>query len=244
MNKINKVNKSTEFYKVSLEEEESGSPFYPEYSIFLNTVASVNSFYAWYRTSRKGAKGGPATHKQQDLYRAMLVFACAGLDMLVKQLIKTKLVKLVEFDTNATDKFKDYVKRGLKKDNKDSEILNVIAFALIDRNPREVFLREYISHFTGGSLQSTKELWKVSEASGLEKGKLFPDETEKSLDAAFRVRNEIIHQMDINIAEVKSRTQGFRNRIQREAPTMKKHTENILKVAEDLFRAYKDKFKN
>lgn len=95
----------------------------------------------------------------------MLIFACAGLDVFVKQLIKSKLPKLLRVDKVAQFKFKEYVKRGLNKN--DKEILNVLAFALIDRNPRRIFLDEYIQSMTGESLQSVDELMRVSEASGL-----------------------------------------------------------------------------
>src|SRR3989344_9246209 len=128
------------FYKISLPGEKESSIFYDEYNILSKTAESVNNFSALYKAGRSGAKGGPSTHEQQDLYRAMLVFACAGLDVFVKQLVKNKLSQLVEVDTKVQDKFKNYVKDGIKKDEK--EILNTVALALIDQTPRNVFLGE------------------------------------------------------------------------------------------------------
>ena len=83
--------KSAAFYTISLLIEKESSIFYDEYNILSKTVESVNSFNALYKAGRSGAKGGPSTHEQQDLYRAVLVFACAGLDVFVKQLVKNKL---------------------------------------------------------------------------------------------------------------------------------------------------------
>src|ERR1700735_3279304 len=127
----------TASYGLSLPVEAEDSQFYSEFSIIVRTVDAVNNFDFVYKSWRVGAKGGPSTHAQQDLYRAMLVFACAGLDIFVKQLIKTKLPKLIIADKAAEAKFKEYVRRGLTKN--DKEILNTVALALIDRNPREIF---------------------------------------------------------------------------------------------------------
>ncbi len=84
----------------------------------------------------------------------MLIFACAGLNIFVKQLIRTKLPKLILADKVAEAKFKEHVHRGLKKD--DKEVLNTVALALIDRNPLEVFLADYMESMTGESLQSVE----------------------------------------------------------------------------------------
>lgn len=228
------------FYKISLPAEKESSIFYDEHNILTKTVESVNSFNALYKAGRSGAKGGPSTHEQQDLYRAVLVFACAGLDVFVKQLVKNKLPQLLEADKDVQGKFKEYVKRGIKKDEK--EILNTVALALIDQTPRNVFLDEYIKNMTGDSLQSVSELRRVSEASGLDTKRIFTRKKENTLNDAFMARNQIIHEMDINISGSTSRTTGYRTRRQRKATVMEEHTKSILDLAEELFSAYKEKF--
>lgn len=230
---------SKSFYKISLSAEKESGIFYDEYNIITRTVESVNSFSALYRAGRSGAKG-PSTHEQQDLYRAMLVFACAGLDVFVKQLIKNKLPQLIEVDKGVQDKFKEYVKRGLKKDEK--QILNTVALALIDQTPRNVFLGEYIKSMTGDSLQSVTELKRVSEASGLDTKKIFADKKTGALKDAFVARNQIIHEMDINVTDTVSKTTGYRTRRQRQVTVVEGHTKSILALAEELFSAYKEKF--
>ena len=200
-----KAKKPASFYQISLPAEKESSIFYDEYNILTKTVESVNSFSALYKAGRSGAKG-PSTHEQQDLYRAMLVFACAGLDVFVKQLIKNKLPLLVEVDKGVQDKFKEYVKRGLKKDEK--QILNTVALALIDQTPRNVFLGEYIKSMSGDSLQSVPELKRVSEASALDTKKIFTDKKTGTLNDVFIARNQIIHEMDINVSDTASKTTG------------------------------------
>jgi hypothetical protein len=229
-----------EFYKVSLPSEAEDSQFYSEFSIIGKTVDAVNSFHYVYRSWRTGAKGGPSTHEQQDLYRAMLIFACAGLDIFVKQLIRTKLPKLISADKKAESKFKEHVRRGLNKD--DKEVLNTVALALIDRNPREVFLADYLESMTSDSLQSVDELFKVSEASGLDTKTIFDTEKRNLLRDAFIVRNQIIHEMDIVVAHDPTKKTGHRTRRQRRADVMEKHTRAILDLAQELFNAYKQRF--
>lgn len=231
---------ATNFYTVSLPTEAEDSQFYSEFSIIGKTVDAVNSFHYVYRSWRTGAKGGPSTHAQQDLYRAMLIFACAGLDIFVKQLIKTKLPKLIGADKKAEAKFKEHVKRGLNKD--DKEVLNTVALALIDRNPREILLGSYLESMTSESLQSVEELFKVSEASGLDVKIIFDSEKRNVLKDAFTVRNQIIHEMDIVVAQDGAKKTGHRTRRQRRADMMEKHTRAILDLAQELFGAYKKRF--
>jgi hypothetical protein len=231
---------ATDFYNVSLPSEVEDSQFYSEFSIIGKTVDAVNSFHSVYRSGRTGAKGGPSTHAQQDLYRAMLIFACAGLDIFVKQLIRTKLPKLIGADKKAEAKFKDYLRRGLNKD--DKEVLNTVALALIDRNPREIFLADYLQSMTGDSLQSVEELFKVSEASGLDVRTIFDAARKNLLKEAFTVRNQIIHEMDIVVTHEGAKKTGYRTRRQRRADMMEKHTRAILDLAQELFRAYQNRF--
>ncbi len=228
------------FYKMTLPLIKEGEAFYLEYVIFQKTVEAVNGFHSLYRTARKGARGGPATHAQQDLSRAMLVFACAGLDVLVKQLVKTKLARLIEADKGVGERFKQFVRKGLERNEK--EVLSTVALALIDQNPREVLLRDYIDSMTDDSLQSVEELHRVSSASGLEVTKIFSNDRRNRLRDAFIVRNQIIHEMDIMVETGASRTTGHRTRRQRQSPLMEKHTTEILDLGQELLLAFKGRY--
>jgi hypothetical protein len=234
------LDQTPNFYSITIPAEDEDSQFYSEFSIIGRTVDAVNSFHYVYRSGRTGAKGGPSTHAQQDLYRAMLVFACAGLDIFVKQLIRTKLPKLIGADKKAEVKFKEHVRRGLNKD--DKEVLNTVALALIDRNPREVFLADYLESMTSESLQSVEELCRVSEASGLDTKLIFGADKRNLLKDAFAVRNQIIHEMDITVSQDATKKTGHRTRRQRRAEVMEKHTRAMLDLALELFQAYKMRF--
>lgn len=228
-------------YSIKLTAEKDTSSFYDEYNILSKTVDSVNVFYNLYGNKRAGIKGGPSTHNDQDLLRAMLIFACAGLDAFVKKLVKNKLPQLINVDQKAAEKFKEHVKRGVKKD--ETALLNIVAFALINNVPRDVFLEEYIKSLTKDSLQSVEELNKISDASGLETKNILSSTKQNLLKNVFEVRNQIIHEMDINMGEGNSKkSTGYRTRRQRKAPEIENYTQIIIKLAEDLFLAYKEKF--
>jgi len=61
---------------------------------FSGALSSSQNFYNIYQMHRKGSKG-VTTYQDQDLLRAMLVFACSGLDSIIKQLIKDVLAKVI-----------------------------------------------------------------------------------------------------------------------------------------------------
>lgn len=228
------------FYKISGIPEKESSIFFDEFNILSKTIDSVNNLRLLYKTGRTGARGGPSTHDQQDLYRAMLVFACAGLDVFVKQLVKNKLPDLLEVDMVVQGEFKEYVRKGALKDKE--KMINIVALALIDQAPRSVFLSEYMKRLTGDSLQSVSQLLQIAKASGLEKEKIYTEIKNNAIKEAFEVRNQIVHEMDINVIKDSSRNTGFRTRRQRRAPIMEKHAKSILKLAEGLLLAYKEKF--
>lgn len=226
------------FYKITLPAENVGSQFYPEYFIISQTVDSVNNFHALHKTHKSGLRG-PSTHAQQDLHRAMLVFACAGLDAFVKKLVKDKLPSLISLNKEVEKKFIEHI---LRKDLKDEKLTNTLALALANHSPRDILLGRYIESMTSDSLQSAAELTRVSNASGLDTNKIFSKSKITSLSDAFFVRNQIVHEMDINPENGVPRTSGYRTRIQRVATQMERHTKTILLLAEELLAAYKEQY--
>jgi hypothetical protein len=233
--------KKKHFFSLAVTIDEKSDPFYSEYIVLSKTVDAVNSFHSLYANLRVG-RSGPSTHEQQDLYRAMLVFACAGLDVFVKQLVKKKIPQLVDRDASAKEKFLAYVKKGLN--HEDKKILNTLALALVHQSPREVLISEYVDSLSGDSLQSVDELHRVAAASGLNCTLIFTNEKRNFLKDAFKVRNEIVHEMDINIDDLEKvvKTTGYRTRRQRVATEMEKHTRTILDLACELLDEYRKKY--
>src|SRR5690349_10645733 len=77
------------------------------YVILCNAHDAASSFLEAFQDVRKArrAKGMP-TDEEQDLLRAMLLFASAGLDSLVKQLIRDALPAVLESNEAAAEMFK------------------------------------------------------------------------------------------------------------------------------------------
>jgi len=135
-----------------------------------------------------------------------------------------------------------YVKKGLNLENK--RILNTLALALVHHSPREILIGEYVGSLSEDSLQSVDELYRVAAASGLDCSVIFTNERRNFLRDAFKVRNEIVHEMDINIDDLEKigRTTGHRTRRQRVAATMERHTKAILELGCILLEEYRKKY--
>ena len=103
--------------------------------ILCNAHDAVRSFLDTFEAVRKtrNAKGMP-TDEEQDLLRAMVLFAGAGLDSMVKQLIRDALPTIIECDEGATLQFKDYIEKRLR--DLEGSSRRFLADILGDRNPR------------------------------------------------------------------------------------------------------------
>ena len=64
--------------------------------ILMHTHNTAKSFLDIFEKIRTKAKGA-STHEQQDLLRAMLLFASAGLDSMVKQLVRDVLPIIIRW---------------------------------------------------------------------------------------------------------------------------------------------------
>src|SRR5262245_15398576 len=66
------------------------------------------------RRTRRERGGGALTDAEQDLLRAMLVFAAAGLDSLLKRLIRDALGSLAERDADVQRELEAFVSRRIR----------------------------------------------------------------------------------------------------------------------------------
>jgi len=203
--------------------------------VFQYALDSVNSFYKVYQMNRKGSKGS-TTHEEQDLLRAMLVFACSGLDAVVKQLIKDSLNKVIEKDDQgkgARKEFQKFVERRIKRNdiaddgNKQFQIdTNYIAQVLTSPDPKIKLLSSLQKYLSDDSLQSRDQLLKAAAHFAITKDQLLTDAdmTQK----AFNIRNEIIHEMDVDLNEI---AKGRKKRKMRSSSEMVGYANNIANVA-------------
>jgi hypothetical protein len=192
------------------------------YVILCNAHDAASSFLEAFQDVRKArrAKGMP-TDEEQDLLRAMLLFASAGLDSLVKQLIRDALPAVLESNEAAAEMFKIFVERRLRTGEDIN--LKLLAQVIGDRNPRKQLIALQVKELTSTSLQSTEELLKAGAAFDIPSNELTTDL--RRLTDVFRVRNQIAHEMDVDF------TQPNRSRRPRARTLMEGHTNQIFRVA-------------
>ena len=142
---------------------------------------------------RLSARGrGAPSDEDYDLMRAMLVFACAGLDSMVKHLIRDALPIVIDHVEEAEDRFREFVRKKIASDDK-SELL---AAALSTGNPRTKLVEKLVAELTSQSLQSKQQVLSAAAHFGLTVNQLMAKPN--VYDQVFRARNEIAHEMDID----------------------------------------------
>jgi len=184
--------------------------------------------YELVRTTR-GASRGAGTDEEQDLLRAMLVMAAAGLDSMNKQLVRDALPLILQRNHQAQLSFEKFISRRISDDLRSTEsggVSKFLARALSKIEPQKQLIEDYITDLTWGSLQSVEALFQLSAALGLLPQDIGVQPPE--LKPIFETRNKIIHELDIDL------TAARRNRFQRRQGTMIRDTNRLLSVGTDI----------
>lgn len=184
-------------------------------------TALLNAF----ASLRAGKKGTP-TDEQQDLLRAMVVFAMASLDSGVEQMITDTFPELILKHDPTRVAFEDFATKKLSEEGKGTKFLLRILRA---PDADEVLITDFIEDRTHDSLQSTNQLLAVAEAFGVNEKPL--REKVQALRESFMTRNRIIHELDIDF------TAANRNRRSQTRDAMIKETNDVLAVADDFLKA-------
>jgi len=195
------------------------------YQIAQTTVRTCESFLNSFMQVRKdrNAQGTP-TDNEQDLLRAMLVFACSGLDSMIKQLIKDALPKVIDQNEGAEVSFRSFIERKISKDQKLN--FEVMALSLTSKSPREQTLKRFIDELTQDSLQSKDQVFQITSVFDIPSTTI--STTPNDLRDVFLVRNRIIHELDINFSGTN------RKRVPRRRDDMVKHVNLIFKTAKTV----------
>jgi hypothetical protein len=200
--------------------------------ILERTFDSVSALLKAFDTATAGSPGRPSD-EAIDLLRAMLVMAAAGVDAMVKQLIRDTLPKLARNDDSVRDKLQAFISRRLRDEDDSAEgpqrsRRDFLAKVLASSSHQDSVLQEYVAWLTQGSLQSEKELFRIAEAFGIVPKDLAASNT---LDAVFKIRNKIIHELDIEGFQ-RGPLQRLRNT--RNRAEMVKHTNTLLMTAQRM----------
>jgi hypothetical protein len=211
--------------------------------ILESAQTSTQSFFDAFETVRKerGATKGAPTDEEQDLLRASLVFAAAGLDSMLKQLIRETIRNLAEKDPNVQQELETFVQRQIRGDSDDLETVSghrFLASVLVSAQPQNRVIEEYVRELTGSSLQSADQLFKTAKALGL-------NPKEVGLDAAklkrtFDVRNKIIHELDVNL----NTSVGTRSRHSRQKPELEEQVNDLLDVGEQILKKVEERLRS
>ncbi len=195
------------------------------YTILCKAHDASSSFLDTFNTVRRERNArGTATDEEQDLLRAMLVFASAGLDSLVKQLVKDALPALLQANQGAITMFKTFVERRIR--SREEIDHRLLADVLADKNPKDRLVFLLVEDLTSRSLQSTEEILKIAAYFDIPSQEIASDP--RKLTELFSVRNQIAHEMDVDFL------QSNRNRRPRARNTMKKHTNEVFRLSKAL----------
>lgn len=200
--------------------------------ILKHGIESARSLQTLYDKLQKNRAGGAPTHEEQDLLRAMVVFAGAAMDATVKRIIADCLPVLIQRNEQSRGEASKFLSRNILKKLDDDKTLQVLARALLSPEPHSELTDQIIRKATGDSLQSYDELCKAARLLGVSEH----DIPKKDLVEAIAVRNRIIHEMDVTEAT----RPGEKRRQQRKRDEMRAHAK-ALSVAANYFIVEVDK---
>lgn len=179
-------------------------------SAYDSVASLIDDTYPALRGQRTASRGR-LTHAEQDLFRAAVVFAGAGVDAVLKQALRSCVPLRIEQSEAARGKYVEFVTRHIQ----DGTGVSARRLAeLLTTDSSEARLRDaYVQSLTGSSLQSREQVTNSLSALGLqEDADLYKDA--RTLDPLFKARNQIAHEMDMTPA-AQQRTRGKRTRHER-----------------------------
>lgn len=198
------------------------------HSILERACDATEAFISAFATVRKARNAkGTATDHEQDLMRAALMFAAAGLDSLVKQLVRDALQTVISKNKGAHAQFTEYVQSRLKR--VDGADLRFLAEAIAAERPTRHLQQQLVTDLTSSSLQSKDQLLRVAAYFAIPANEISNDLGR--LQQIFHARNQIAHEMDILLG------QKNRGRRQRKSEEMKEYASTVLETALAFYSA-------
>ncbi|MCR2792371.1 type IV conjugative transfer system protein TraE [Microbacterium sp. zg.Y625] len=137
----------------------------------------------------EGTKLARLGHAESDLLRAAIVFSGAGVDAVLKQLVRDTLPMLLNAHPQTIDKWMKFLSDLSKQER---SVYAVLRSSSVD----EALLTAYIESLTTRSLQGEDELKNVRDALGLDL-RVFSNQRLESFRDFFAARNMIAHELDL-----------------------------------------------
>lgn len=193
-----------------------------------NAHAAATDFLSTFQKSREGKGRGRSTDADQDLLRAMLVFATAGLDAMFKELVRRALPVLIDGGIGGKA-FESFITR--RAEGAGPVDHKFLAEVLASLSPRGYLIRAWVTELTGGSLQSVDAVLKTASAFDIQFPEIFKDTSERNaLKEVFEARNQIIHEMDLEFTERSARRL-------RKIEDMRRFTEQVFQTGARILAA-------
>ena len=182
---------------------------------------TASSFLALFEETEKNTK---IKDKEQDLLRAMLIFACAGLDSMLKQLVRDALGQVIDRKEGADIQLKRYIERRFSRQG--TLDLKFLSEVLTRTSPRDALIEELVNELSSKSLQSKDQILRTASYFDIESSKIAS--ISKDIDAIFQCRNQIAHELDVDLE------QENRYRRPRQKETMIEYTKGVLELANKI----------
>lgn len=189
------------------------------------------------KLARGVSPSGNYSDTAQDSLRAALLFAGAGLDQALKRLVNFGLPSLTSSDDLAREKFEQWALKAVTHpDTGGVDPKQLVALLLgTGATPRDVLIGRYTQALTASSAQSAKRVEDLATALGVKSAnirKRCKSDGNTALRAAFTVRNEISHELDLTDAPLTSRARFQRRRNSRAFGSMWDHANECLQVTQ------------
>ena len=201
--------------------------------VLKHTHSTVDSFFDAFQDSVQQRGRGAPTDQEYDQLRAMLVFACSGLDSSIKHAVRDALPAVIDRVDRAADNFRDFVEKQLPLDTQSTTRL--LADVLTTPSPRSALIQHLVRNLTGRSLQSKDQILRAGSFFDIPSSELIDDMA--LFDEIFRARNQIAHEMDIDF------TQPRRNRARRPRQKMVGYTAAVLGCAANFLAGVDSRLK-
>ena len=199
---------------------------------------SVDAMLEWFDSAAELAADDAITDERLgtwtrdaagNMLRASLVFAGAGLDSAIKQLVRDALPSVLNMSESADSMLLKFVERTVDPGRPGAT--RSLARFLTSENPRDEIVASYIKHLTGASLQSVEQVKEVARALGIHAPKVM--KRMDSLRSAFDARNQVVHELDL----VAPNAHGDRERRIRTFAEVAALAHAILTVGQELINA-------
>lgn len=177
-----------------------------------NTIEAMDTLREVRREKEGKGPGGQLADSDMDLLRMAIVFAGAGIDATLKQLVRDAIPDLAEVSPQVAAKFRDFVDRTLAPGGENAAGHRTLVNVLLSdaASPRAALLELYIGELVGNSLQSAEELDNICGAPGISdqalrkriadaKGPRSGPAGKTRLRQLFEARNEIVHELDLQV---------------------------------------------